>query len=205
MMWSFARDRGFPLWKYIEKVCRLSFMRPEHRADILITQVNTRLAMPTVAIGITIVITLLLNLISVGSPVAFNEVISLTVSALYASYLSACLLLLWRRCEGSIKPHDAAVDSADGPANLPGQEGRLTWGPWRVSEPFGTIINAFACIYLSIVFIFSFFPPATPVTPVTMNWSILVSGAAAILSALYYVLYGRKTYKGPRIEISTQK
>lgn len=84
---------------------------------------------------------------------------------------------------------------------MPGSGGRLVWGPWRVREPFGSLINAFACVYLIIVFIFSFFPPGIPVTPATMNYSCVVFGAVAIVSALYYIFVAHRTYTGPVVDM----
>ena len=57
-------------------------------------------------------------------------------------------------------------------------------------------------MYLAIVFFFSFWPPATPVTPNTMNYSSLVMGFAAIMSGLYYVLVAHKTYTGPVVDMN---
>jgi hypothetical protein len=34
-----------------------------------------------------------------------------------------------------------------------------------------------------------------------MNWAILVTGAIAVLSAVYYAVWARKTYHGPVVEI----
>ena len=68
-------------------------------------------------------------------------------------------------------------------------------------EPFGTAVNAFACIYLFIVFFFTFWPPATPVEPDTMNYSSLVMGFVAIISGLYYVLRAHKVYTGPVVDV----
>ncbi|KAL9081129.1 MAG: hypothetical protein Q9159_007419 [Coniocarpon cinnabarinum] len=183
MLWSFARDRGVPFWKQVQQVGRKS-------------------TIPLLAIFITITITMILNLISISSTVAFNDVVSLTVSTLYASYLVACVLLLWRRLEGSIHvPDSYSHDAFDVKGNTPGSSGQLHWGPWRVKEPLGTLLNLFACVYLTIVFIFSFFPPSTPVSPGTMNYSVLVSGFVAIASGFYYALVARKTYVGPLIEV----
>ena len=127
--------------------------------------------------------------------------ISLTVSGLYASYFVACILLLWRRCKGSIKDaSELAEFNRLGATNTPGSAGNLIWGPWRIAEPFGTAINVLACIYLFIVFFFTFWPPTTPVTPDTMNYSSLVMGFVAIMSGLYYVFHAHKTYKGPIID-----
>ncbi|KAL2036554.1 hypothetical protein N7G274_010711 [Stereocaulon virgatum] len=84
MLWSFARDRGIPGWRHISKV-------------------DKKTSIPYMAIVITTIISILIGLISIGSPVAFNDVISLTVSSLYASYFVACGLLLYRRIKGSIR------------------------------------------------------------------------------------------------------
>jgi choline transport protein len=35
----------------------------------------------------------------------------------------------------------------------------------------------------------------------TMNYSSLVFGAVALLSAVYYLGWGKRTYKGPVIEV----
>jgi choline transport protein len=67
-------------------------------------------------------------------------------------------------------------------------------------EPFGTIVNILACIYLVVVFFFSLWPPATPVTPATMNYSVVVLVAVAIFSYVYYVFWAHKSYSGPIIE-----
>ncbi|CAG8979880.1 hypothetical protein HYALB_00002654 [Hymenoscyphus albidus] len=181
MVWSFARDRGVPGWRRLSKV-------------------NSITAIPTASILVSAIISVLIGLITIGSSVGFNAVISLTVSSLYGSYFMACILLLYRRLQGSIvAPSEMQSDGQD---NLPGSAGKLVWGPWRVPEPLGTITNAVACIYLVVVFIFSLFPPATPVTAVTMNYFVVVLGGVAVLSGVYYVFWAHKTFKGPVIEAS---
>jgi NADH:ubiquinone oxidoreductase subunit 4 (subunit M) len=37
-----------------------------------------------------------------------------------------------------------------------------------------------------------------------MNWSILVTSVIAILSAVYYLVWARKTYHGPVIEVDSE-
>lgn len=83
-------------------------------------------------------------------------------------------------------------------ANTTGAE--LVWGPWHIPGVWGIINNVFACAYLTVVFIFSFWPPATPVAPASMNYSILVTGAVAVFSVIYYLVWARKEYDGPVIE-----
>ncbi|CAG8955886.1 hypothetical protein HYFRA_00008736 [Hymenoscyphus fraxineus] len=198
MVWSFARDRGVPGWRRLSKVIA---NESDHRRLLLtLTKVNSITAIPTASILVSAIISVLIGLITIGSSVGFNAVISLTVSSLYGSYFMACVLLLYRRLQGSIiAPSDSQFDGQD---NLPGSAGKLVWGPWRIPEPLGTIINAVACIYLVVVFIFSLFPPATPVTAVTMNYSVVVLGGVAVLSGVYYVFWAHKTFKGPVIEAS---
>lgn len=149
----------------------------------------------------------LLSLIIIGSSTAFNDVISLTINSLYASYLMCCSLLLWRRCTGAIlipppsssltkttiHPHPVASAAAIHP--------QLTWGPWRIPGVFGIAVNAFACVYMIVIIFFSFWPPVTPTLASTMNYSPLVLGAVMIFSVVYYLLWARRVYKGPIIEI----
>jgi choline transport protein len=37
-----------------------------------------------------------------------------------------------------------------------------------------------------------------------MNWAILVTGAIALISAVYYLVWARKTYHGPVVDIDAQ-
>ena len=167
------------------------------------SKVDHKDSIPVPAIFTTTLISILLGLISIGSPTAFNDLVSLAVSGLYASYLIACVLLLWRRSTGFIR--DIPQEPIDGiqpiNINLSDSSRGLVWGPWKMPEVFGKVVNVFACIYLTIVFFFSFWPPVTPVTPATMKYAILVMGFVAIASCLYYSLRAFKTYKGPVVEV----
>lgn len=147
--------------------------------------------MPLYAIGMTTVFSGLLQLIAIGSSVAFNDVISLTVAGLYSSYLVCSTLLLWRRCAGRIGGASQDVDGKTG----------LQWGPFKVPGSLGIAINALGCIFMVIIIFFSFWPPATSTTAVSMNYSILVFGAAILFSIAFYVAIAHKTYSGPVIEV----
>ena len=57
-----------------------------------------------------------------------------------------------------------------------------------------------ACAYSIIILFFSFWPPATPTTAATMNYSVLMTGAVLVFSVVYYFLYARKMYTGPVLE-----
>ncbi|KAL9119505.1 MAG: hypothetical protein Q9187_003940 [Circinaria calcarea] len=177
MTWSFARDRGTPGWKYLSKV-------------------EPRSTLPLVSIGVTAIIAVLLSLISLGSSVAFNDVVSLSINGLYTSYLIGNSLLLYRRLTGDIKPSSLTQDTLTNT-----MDGDLRWGAFRIPEPFGTINNIFGCAYMIVVLIFSFFPTATNPTAATMNYSSLMVGAVILFAVPYYFLYARKIYKGPVVEV----
>lgn len=147
--------------------------------------------MPLHTIVLTTVLTCLLALINIGSSVAFNDVISLTVSALYSSYLICCGLLLWRRCTGDIGGSSPSAVGKSG----------LQWGPFRVPGVLGIAINVLACAFMIIIIFFSFWPPATPTTAVSMNYSVLVFGAVILLSIAYYLTIAHRTYVGPLVEV----
>ena len=50
------------------------------------------------------------------------------------------------------------------------------------------------------VIFWSVWPPATPVTAPTMNYSIVVTGGVIIFSIIWYFVRGRKEYRGPTID-----
>ena len=137
----------------------------------------------------------LLGLINIGSTAAFQAIVSLTINCLYASYLIVCGLLLYRRCTGFVHGRTEATTSALADTV------HLVWGPWRVPGLLGIANNALACLYLTILLFFSFWPAATPVSATTMNYSVLVMGVEVIFSIVYYYVWANKTYDGPVVEI----
>ena len=59
------------------------------------------------------------------------------------------------------------------------------------------VINILSLIFLIPVFIFAFFPLATPVDKTTMNWSIAMYGGVIIFATVYYFIFGRFSYVPP--------
>lgn len=202
MTWSFARDRGLPFSRFIGKV-------------------SPRTAVPVNAVLMVTGIAALLTLIYIGSYTAFNDVVSLTITGFYGSYFLPAALLLYHRVKGNLQPYgtemDSAPPSADTDTVKPGntQQGthspdysshvevanaRLIWGPWHLPGILGTINNAYACCYMIFVIFWSVWPPATPVTASTMNYSVVVTVGIMMLSAIWYFVRGKKEYKGPLID-----
>lgn len=76
----------------------------------------------------------------------------------------------------------------------------LIWGPWKLPGWFGTLNNAYACVYMLFVIFWSVWPPETPVDYTTMNYSIVVTAGVLILSGIWYFIRARKDYHGPLID-----
>lgn len=174
--WAFARDRGLPGWRTLMKI-------------------SPRTSIPMHAVLTTTVVAIILSLVNIGNATAFNGVISTSIAGLFGSYLMASALILYRRLRGDIRnpnPDDILVNTVGS---------SLTWGPWRLPGLFGIANNTFSCAYLIFVFFFSFWPATREVTPESMNWAVLVFGAVICFSMLYYVVWARKVYSGPIVEM----
>jgi len=136
----------------------------------------------------------LIGLINLGSSAAFNDVISLSVSSLYASYVITESFLFYRRVTGGIKSRNDINDTSE-----PGQ---LVWGPFHLPGIFGIAVNLFAVCFGIIIFFFSFFPTATPVKAASMNYSVLMTGSVVLFAVFYYIVWAKKEYKGPIVEVT---
>ena len=148
---------------------------------------------PMYAIIICSIVACAIGLINIGSPAAFQDVISLSVTSLYASYILTESLLLYRRVTGGIKPRLSADDKI-GP-------GQLTWGRFHIPGVFGIALNMLSVCFGLIIFFFSFWPTARAPTPQTMNYSSLMTWSVVIFAVVYYLVYARKVYKGPIVEV----
>lgn len=185
MMWSFARDRGLPF-------------------SSLLGKVEIHSSIPIYSVAVTTIFACLLALINLGSSTVLNDVLSLSIAGFYATYFAASSLLLWNRCKGAIQDptpgsfYTTAVDPRSG-------EFQLVWGPWRVPGILGIINNIFACSYMVVIWFFSLWPPTNPTTPSTMNYASLVAGSIVLFSIIYYYVWGRKSYRGPVVDISDDR
>ncbi|KAJ5098388.1 choline transport protein [Penicillium argentinense] len=174
--WSFARDRGIPGWR-------------------LWSQVHGQNRVPVYSVLLTMCIACLLALINIGSSVAFNDLVAMSISGLYLSYMVVAGLLLYRRSTGAIG-HIRNGDSEL--VNTVG--GKLVWGPFHCRGIWGILINACALVYMSIAVFFSFWPPSWAVVVDTMNFSVVGTMGVVLLSLVYYFLRARRIYDGPIVE-----
>lgn len=210
MTWSFARDKGTPFSHVLSKVSR-------------------KRRIPVVALCVATGFACLLTLIYVGSYTAFNDVISLTVTGFYSSYLLPAGFLLYHRVKGNIQPHAAIQgtdidpevspemaaagdgekkvdDKTDAPVIDPRRRQSsvaqidLMWGPFHLPGWFGIANNAYACLYMMFVIFWSVWPPEADTNYENMNYSVVVTGGVIIFSIIWYYVRGKKEYQGPTVD-----
>jgi len=139
-----------------------------------VVQVHHRTNCPLNAVTVSYVFCILVSLISLGSEVAFNAIISLQLLALISTYCVTIGCLIWRRCFG--KPLPAGEFSL----------GRL-----------GLPVNISAIIYSIYLIVFVAFPVEVPVTLATVNWAPVIFVGVIVVAMIYYWLCARREYEGP--------
>jgi choline transport protein len=168
-------------------------------ADTL--QIDKRSTIPVIAIIVVTVFSALLALINIGNNAAFNGTISLVLEGFYISYLLALGLLLWRRVRGDLdKPNSCLTVFAPGQVDE-AYDRSLSWGPWHLKGVLGIANNIVAICYLTLIIFFSFWPNSVNPDLVHMNWAGVVTGSVALFSVAYYLLFAKKSYTGPIVEI----
>ncbi|KAG8525326.1 uncharacterized protein KY384_008970 [Bacidia gigantensis] len=159
-LWSFARDGGLPFSPWLSKV-------------------HPKLDVPVNAMAVSMVFTICLTAIAIGSEVAYGIFVSLNASGLLTSYIICITCVLSRRLSG---------------ASLP--PSRFNLGK------AGNAVNIIALCFLSVFFVFQFFPAAPGPAPAEMNWSCVIWISVLIFFMTYYAFIGRHNYVGPVASMS---
>lgn len=135
---------------------------------------NFKWNVPFNAVYLSSILTGVLCLINLGSTLAFNILVSLSLLGLLSTYMLSigCVLLL------RIKGH------------------KLPTARWSLGR-LGIPINAFAFLYSAFVIVFSCFPIALPVDLGSANWAPLVWVGVIVISLGLYVLHGKRFYTPP--------
>lgn len=155
LVWAFARDKGLPF----------------HQA---FTYVHPKLQIPLPALFLVAGVSCILALINIGSEVAFNALISLSITALHLSYVIPIFLLTLRK--------------------LRGQHPR--YGPFRLGR-LGLPINFVALSFNIYCLIWTPFPPMYPVTSSNMNYAGPITLGVVSLALLDWFTAGRKRFEVP--------
>lgn len=131
--------------------------------------------MPLNAVLTSLIMSVIIALINIGSAEALGIIFSIYNSALLGSYTITISCVLLHRLQGGILPPHA----------------RYTLGKW------GIVVNVLALVFIIPLFVFSFFPPGPNPTAVTMNWASVMVGGTIIFATAYYIIWGRKSYSPP--------
>lgn len=154
-LFAFARDQGVPFSRTLSSV--------PAGWDI-----------PLNAVIITTAFAAGLCVISIGSTIAFNQITSLSMSAILSSYLVSisCIALKRIRKEPLLKAH-------------------------FMLGKYGLVVNGTAILFSFVAYVMIFFPPMRSPIPSSMNWSVVIYLGVLSISLVYYLLKGRYVYDGP--------
>ncbi|KAI4848966.1 amino acid transporter [Aureobasidium sp. EXF-8845] len=120
--------------------------------------------------------------IYLASTAAFNALINTTIILAMISFAIPCLLLM---CRGR-------------------NEKFLAKDRWfRLPNWLGWTCNATVVVFAIIELVFFDLPTSLPTTASGMNYTCAVLAAMALFSGVNWVVYARKHYKGPRIDLAT--
>ncbi|KAH8805817.1 amino acid/polyamine transporter I [Xylogone sp. PMI_703] len=137
-------------------------------------KVNHSLGMPLYALILTTVVQMLLGLINLGSTSAFTAFVSVGVIALAVSYAIPIGISL-------LSDRRKAVNQAR----------------WNCGPVIGTIVNVVAMCWIGFEVVLFSMPGALPVTAQSMNYASVVLVGFLAISAVWYAVHARVSYKGP--------
>ncbi|KAF0639277.1 hypothetical protein FPSE5266_10246 [Fusarium pseudograminearum] len=149
------------------------------------SHIHPKWEVPVRTIVLTWVFNTIFGLLYLGPTVAFNAFISSCTILLNMSYAIPVFTLIVRG--------RAVLEK------FQNSQGNDT--PWKFGKVRGLIINYIAVLYVFITSVFFCFPPVLPVTASLMNYVSAVIGIFAIFLIGYWVLYGKKTFQGPELDI----
>ena len=119
-------------------------------------------------------ISLLISCLNFGSDIALGAIISLSNAALLFSYIlsiGSIRLKRWRKEE--LLPR------------------RWSLGKW------GAVINDVALVFLTVSFVFSFFPETPMPGAAGMNWAVVIFVFVIVAATVNYAVQARRTYVAP--------
>jgi len=114
--------------------------------------------------------------IIVETDTAIQIISNIAVNGLVLSYFTAIVVFMYRKIRS--------------PKSLP----HATFSMGRI---IGLVVNSFALIFLTLAFVFCFFPTGPDPTLLHMNWSVVVMGLVLVFCLLYWVLRARHNYIAP--------
>jgi len=137
-------------------------------------QINKQYDVPLYALFLSTIIQGLLGLIYLGSSAAFNAFTGVATICLSTSYGLPVLILLFR--------------------------GRylVTNAPFHLGK-FGYAINIITILWILLSIVLFTMPTSIPVTGSTMNYASVLFIFFAVVSIIWYIIWGRKHFTGPPV------
>ncbi|KAJ5466896.1 hypothetical protein N7475_004648 [Penicillium sp. IBT 31633x] len=137
------------------------------------SRVHPRWGVPVYALLLLTGIQMLLGLINLGSSSAFTAFVSVGVIALAAAYAIPIFLSLWYGRE---------------------EVGKAAWNCGTIVGP---VANVLALAWIAFELVLFSMPTALPVTSISMNYASVVFVGFMTISAIWFLIYAKKSYKGP--------
>ena len=154
-VWAFSRDQGLPGSRWL-------------------SHLDKKRSVPSNAVYFASVVCAIFCLIQLGSTLAFNIIVSLSVLGLLSTYMISIGCVLLKRIKGEELP----------PAR---------WSLGRLGLP----VNLVAFVYSAFVLIWCCFPISLPVDASSANWAPLVWAAVIVISLVVYIVHGKKHFTAP--------
>ncbi|KAK2765680.1 hypothetical protein FQN54_008536 [Arachnomyces sp. PD_36] len=137
------------------------------------SRVNDHLGVPVWALALVTGVEMLLALINLGSSSAFTAFVSVGVIALAVSYAIPIGISVWYKRR------------------------EVSRARWNCGPVIGPIVNVVALLWIAFELVLFSMPTALPVTAVSMNYASVVFAGFLAISAFWYFVYARTSYKGP--------
>ncbi|KAH8690276.1 amino acid/polyamine transporter I [Talaromyces proteolyticus] len=149
------------------------------------SKVHTGLGLPLNSLYLTSALVIIFGCIFLGSSrlmkeSAFNAIISASVVALNVSY-----------------GMPIAVRCLRGRDVLPER-------PWKIHPIAGWVADIIGLSYIILTTVLFLFPPTLPVDGSSMNYCVVAFGIIVIISAVQWIIDGRKNFTGPRIDVTLE-
>lgn len=123
---------------------------------------------------VSLAVTILLSLINIGSTVALQAIVSLTITSLMSAYILSIGCVVLQRIRGEPLPPRR----------------------WSLGS-FGMAINIASLLFLFPIFVFSFFPLTASVDSKSMNWSVVMYVGVIAFASVYYLVRGKHQFIAP--------
>ncbi|KAJ5766609.1 uncharacterized protein N7511_004225 [Penicillium nucicola] len=146
-------------------------------ASPFFSRVHPSLKVPLNSLYLNLALVTVFGLIFLGSSSAFNAIVSASVVLLDLSY-----------------GMPVAVNCLRGRRMLPERS-------FVLPNLIGWTFNLISLAYIALTTILFLFPPALPATGSSMNYCVAAFGIVFIVSAIQWIVDGRKNFVGPRFEV----